>query len=74
MSYRTQNIETGEYISEDWIIKPVTISTGLITGYTDKIPISELGTTKFEITFGTQNEDGVYEASSRTKYTTPYSF
>lgn len=46
---------------------------GYYYGLTDMIPIAQLGTTKFAVTFGTGSGDS-FVASSKTKYYGPYTY
>lgn len=74
MRYRTLSINNDTPTSE-YTIKNITKGTsGYNWSITDKIPVSKLRDTKFEVSFGTGITTAEYIQQSRDKFYTPYGY
>lgn len=74
MRYRTLNINNDASTS-DYTIKNITQgATNYNWSITDKIPVSKLRDTKFEVSFGTGITTDDYNKQSRDKFYTPYGY
>ena len=73
MKYETVSTDGSNTSNNNAKYVKVEPRNGYYYGLTDMIPIAQLGTTKFAVTFGTGSND-TFVASSKTKYYGPYTY
>lgn len=74
MEYKKVSLNNSDIKDEEAKYSEVTGSGSSVYAITDKIPIAELSTTKFAVTFGTKADNDSYTPQTKTKYYAPYTY